>query len=311
MSSTQGNTIDFDSARLKLSQGSALPAPVVAKPSPNRSVPISAIQQRLAQVLQTSLELDRVLEMFFLELGRCLALDGMEYRNDGRHLQFRFGKAAVHRCSYRITHTGEYLGDLQFSRSKRFSEPQLASLESLIGNLLYPLRNAIMYHEAVSSALNDTLTNTGNRLAFNQALDREVQLSIRHRTPLSVLIVDIDHFKSINDRFGHAYGDEALKAMASCTSNCLRAVDSLFRLGGEEFVVLLNNTDLHAAQIVAERIRRSIEQMQFEVDGQPIGMTVSLGAVMREAEESSRDLVDRCDKLMYLAKQAGRNRVIA
>lgn len=311
MSSTQGNTIDFDSARLKLSQGAAVTATIPAKPSPSRPVPLSAVQQRLVQTLQTSLEIDRVLEMFFLELGRCLGLDGMEYRNDGRHLQLRFGKAAVHRCNYRISHTGEYLGDLQFSRNKRFSEPQLASLETLIGSLLYPLRNAILYYDAVSSALSDTLTSTGNRLAFNQALDREVQLSIRHRTPLSLLVIDIDHFKSINDRFGHAYGDEALKAMASCTSNCLRAVDSLFRLGGEEFVVLLNNTDLHAAQIVAERIRRSIEEMQFEVDGQSIDMTVSLGAVMREPEEGSRDLVDRCDKLMYRAKQAGRNRVIA
>ncbi len=308
MSSTHGNTIDFDSAKLKLSQGTAKSAP--AKPAAGRPAPVAAVLQRLTHMLQTSLELERVLEMFFQELALNLAVDGMEYRNDGRRFQTKFGQSATHRCSYRITHGGEYLGDLQCSRQKRFSEAQLAILETFIGSLLYPLRNAILYHEAVSSALNDSLTNTGNRLAFNQALDREVQLSIRHRTPLSLLVVDIDHFKQINDRFGHAYGDEALKAMASCTHHCLRSVDSLFRLGGEEFVVLLNNTDLTAARIVAERIRSAIEEMQFEVDGQPISMTVSLGAVMRQPEETSRDLIDRCDKLMYQAKQAGRNQVM-
>ncbi|UAW97346.1 GGDEF domain-containing protein [Halopseudomonas nanhaiensis] len=308
MSSIQGNTIDFDSARLKLSQANSAAAP--PKRAVSRPVPVAAVLQRLTQLLQTTLELDRLLDIFHQELARCLAVDGMEYRNDGRRFHLRYGQSATHRCSYRITHAGEYLGDLQFSRQKRFGEVQLASLETLIGSLLYPLRNALMYHEAVSSALSDTLTNTGNRLALSQALDREVQLSIRHRTPLSLLVVDIDHFKQINDRFGHAYGDEALKAMASCTHDCLRAVDSLFRLGGEEFVVLLNNTDLASARIVAERIRRAIEAMQFEIDGQPICMTVSLGAVMRQPEETSRDLIDRCDKLMYLAKQSGRNRVM-
>lgn len=309
ISSIQGNTIDFDSAKLKLSQSG--PTPGSAKPALPQPVSVAAVTHRLGQLLHTSLELDRVLGMFHEELARCLAVDGMDYRHDGRRLKCRFGRSATHRCSYRITHAGEYLGDLKFARQRRFSETQLADLETLMSCVLYPLRNAILYHEAVSSALNDSLTNTGNRLAFNQALDREVQLSIRHRSPLSLLVVDIDHFKRINDRFGHAYGDEALKAMANCTQNCLRAVDSLFRLGGEEFIVLLNNTDLQAARTVAERIRRAVQDMQFEIDGQPIGMTVSLGVVMRQPEETSRSLVDRCDKLMYLAKKSGRNRVMA
>ncbi|HDZ57694.1 MAG TPA: GGDEF domain-containing protein [Pseudomonas xinjiangensis] len=309
MSSTLGNTIDFDSARLKVTQANAqLTASTQARPQP---VSLLDVQQRLMQMLHTTLELDRVLDMFYLELQSLLALDGLAYRHERQDIQIQLGVAALHRCNYRITHKSEYLGELQFSRQKRFNEPQLAQIETLMSNLLYPLRNALMYRDAMRSALNDSLTGTGNRLALDQTIEREVRLSIRHRTPLSVAVVDIDQFKMINDQFGHAYGDEALKAMVNCSRDCLRAVDGLFRFGGEEFVVILNNTDLQTAQTIAERIRRSVAEMQFEIDGQGIGMTVSLGVATRQHDETSRDLLTRCDKLMYQAKQAGRNRVVA
>lgn len=242
-------------------------------------------------------------------MQKLLTVESLLYRNESVGVNISIGKAAVHRCSYRITHAGEHLGELQISRSRRFTEGQLASLESLLGALLYPLRNALLYREAVSRALSDSLTQAGNRLALNQALEREVQLALRQRTPLSLIVADIDHFKSINDRFGHAYGDEALKAMANCTRDCLRAVDGFYRLGGEEFVILLNNTDEPAATLVAERIRTAVEGMQFAIDGITVPLTLSLGVATRKQDETAQDLLQRCDKLMYLAKQRGRNRI--
>lgn len=306
MSTLSGNTIDFDSARLKLAQGGAS---VPREPSSGRAASLQDVQQELGRTLQTSLELDRVLEMFLGGVRKLLAVDSLHYRNESSGFNLTLGGSALHRCSYRITHSGDYLGELQFSRSRRFTEGQLTSLESLLGSLLYPLRNALLYREAVNRALSDSLTMAGNRLALNQALEREIQLAMRHRTPLSLIVADIDHFKSINDRFGHAYGDEALKAMANCTRECLRAVDGLYRLGGEEFVILLSNTDLAAANLVAERIRSSVEGLQFTVNGVTVPMTLSLGVATRQHNETTRDLLDRCDKLMYVAKQSGRNRI--
>ncbi|WP_304638790.1 GGDEF domain-containing protein [Pseudomonas sp.] len=306
MSTLSGNTIDFDSARLKLAQGTAGRGAQSQLP---RTASLHEVQQELGRTLQSSLELDKVLEIFLRGMQKLLTVESLLYRNESVGVNISIGKAAVHRCSYRITHAGEHLGELQISRSRRFTEGQLASLESLLGALLYPLRNALLYREAVSRALSDSLTQAGNRLALNQALEREVQLALRQRTPLSLIVADIDHFKSINDRFGHAYGDEALKAMANCTRDCLRAVDGFYRLGGEEFVILLNNTDEPAATLVAERIRTAVEGMQFAIDGITVPLTLSLGVATRKQDETAQDLLQRCDKLMYLAKQRGRNRI--
>lgn len=304
MSTLPGNTIDFDSARLKLRQAASTASRGVPPPRP---VTLLSTRQELAQSLQTSLEVDRVLEIFFGAIRKLMGVDGLAYRNETSGISLILGTQSLHRCSYRITHSGDYLGELQFSRSKRFGENQLASVESLIGSLLYPLRNALLYREAVNRALSDALTLTGNRLALAQSLEREIQLALRNRTPLSMIVADIDHFKSINDQYGHAYGDEALKAMANCSRGCLRAVDSIFRLGGEEFVILLQNTDAEAALIVAERIRDAVENMQFTIDGGAVPMTVSLGVATRQHDETARELLDRCDRLMYRAKASGRN----
>ncbi|WP_022961926.1 GGDEF domain-containing protein [Halopseudomonas pelagia] len=310
MTLSTSNTIDFDSARLRLNHDEKARSSLIVPPSkPIRHMTLMGLQQRLTQQLQTSLEIDRVLDMFFNALQEFIGLNSLEFRHDAHSVQIQKGTSSMHRCSYRMTHAGDFLGEIQFTRAKRFSEHQLQSLETLLGNLLYPLRNALMYREALRFALNDSLTGIGNRMSLDQALSREVKCAARHHTPLSLLIMDIDHFKQINDKYGHAYGDAALKAIVSCTRNCLRDVDELFRMGGEEFVVLLANTDNHAARFIAERIRRSIEQMQFEIDGDAIPMTASLGIATLKAGEKEESLLERGDKLMYTAKRAGRNRI--
>jgi diguanylate cyclase (GGDEF)-like protein len=308
MTLTQGNTIDFDSARLKLSENVAA-APIA--PAQNRELSLEVVQDDLNRKLQTSLELDRILELFFQELRGFLGLDCLEYRLDSSEVQLRIGQPALHRCSYRLTHAGSFLGEIQFSRRKRFNEAQLMAVETLLGNLLYPLRNALLYREAVFCAHSDSLTGVGNRLAMDRALEREVKLSIRNRTPLSLLVLDIDHFKQINDLHGHACGDDALKAVVNCVNDSLRGVDDVFRMGGEEFVILLSDTGPREARMVAERIRSAISGMQFETNGMSVPITASLGVATRRQDEGNREVLDRCDKLMYSAKRSGRNRIAA
>lgn len=310
MTLSTSNTIDFDSARLKLNHGEQKFSPLgVQQDKPVKHMTLLGLQQRLTQQLQTSLDLDRVLDIFFSALHEFIGLNSLEFRHHAHSAQVSLGTSSMHRCSYRMTHAGDFLGEIQFTRDKRFSEAQLQSLETLLGNLLYPLRNALMYREALRSALNDSLTGIGNRMSLDQALSREVKCAARHHTPLSLLVIDLDHFKQINDRYGHAYGDAALKAVVNCTHSCLRDVDEFFRMGGEEFVVVLANTDNHAARFVAERIRCGIEQMQFEIDGDAIPMTASLGVATLAVDENKESLLERGDKLMYAAKRAGRNRI--
>ncbi|WP_150303459.1 GGDEF domain-containing protein [Pseudomonas saliphila] len=307
MSSTLGNTIDFDSARLKLETSAGGHRLAIPRP---RITDLPALQRQLTQVLQTSLELDRVLALFFVQLAEHMGLDELSFSHSARDILVQNGTPATHRCSYRITHSGEYLGDLQFSRTQRFSEAELAQLESLMGTLLYPLRNALLYHEAMQRALSDSLTGAGNRFALRHAMEREIPTAARHGRPLAMIIIDIDYFKAINDRYGHAGGDLALQAVVKCMQGCLRSIDDLFRFGGEEFVVLLSDTDCHSAALVAERIRAAIEDMRFEIKAEPLRMTISVGVAMLRNNESGDALLERSDQLLYQAKQNGRNCVV-
>ncbi len=135
--------------------------------------------------------------------------------------------------------------------------------EYLLGALVYPLRNALDFRRAREDASRDPLTGVYNRLGVDGLLRREIGLAHRHATPLSLAFLDIDHFKSINDSYGHASGDAALRVFAECIRSCIRDTDVVARYGGDEFMLILSNTPLAGARLVAERLRRAVEALEF------------------------------------------------
>lgn len=159
----------------------------------------------------------------------------------------------------------------------------------------------------------DALTGLANRHRFSRVADAEVRRAIRYGHGLAVIACDIDHFKSVNDTYGHAGGDLALKVFARAASDCLRQpIDLLGRVGGEEFAVILPETDLSGAGRVAERIRSAVEKVQVKHDGRAFGFTVSLGvSQFRDGEASLEAAMKRADDALYRAKKSGRNRVEA
>ena len=247
----QSNTIDFDAAKQKRGP----------QPGGNASGPrasnLTELRQQLTLQLQSSLEAERILGLFFEEVRQLIPLDALGYRHPGSDLRLEFGSSAKHSVSYRLSHDSDYLGELIFRRRQRLGEDEQRQLESLLGTLLFPLRNALLYRAAIQTALRDALTGTGNRIAMDQALGRELELARRNLQPLSVLMLDIDHFKRVNDHYGHTVGDEALKAVAETIKDHLRDVDMVFRFGGEEFLVQLSSTPLQAACMVSARRWRS------------------------------------------------------
>ena len=299
----QSNTIDFDAAKLQR-LGYASRSQQRLKP-----VSLAQLRQQLSLQLQTSLEVDRILGLFYREVQRLVPLDALGYQLAACELRFEFGERGNHTAGYRLSHEGEYLGELIFRRSQRFSEEELGHLESLLASLLFPLRNALLYRAAVQSALRDPLTNTGNRLALNQSLQREIDLARRSLQPLSMLMLDIDHFKQINDKHGHAYGDEVLKAVAATLRDQLRNVDLVFRYGGEEFLVLLSGTCREAAGVIGERLRHAVQNLQCLNQNQSILVSISLGCATLLPGESSDSLLRRADSALYAAKRSGRNRL--
>jgi diguanylate cyclase (GGDEF)-like protein len=300
---SQTNAIDFDSAKLQR-LGFGQQPPILERP-----ISVAQLRQQLNLQLQTSLEPQRILGLFYREIQRLVPLDALSYQHKSSDLRLEFGLRGHHSISYSLSHEGEHLGELVFRRNQRFSEQEQANLESLLAALLYPMRNTLLYRAATQSALRDPLTDTGNRIAMDQTLQREIELARRHMQPLSLLMLDIDHFKQINDTHGHGAGDDVLKAVAASIKNQLRNVDMVFRYGGEEFLILLSNTSREAAALVGERLRCAAQTEDYPADGCTVELTVSLGCSTLLPGESAESLLRRADSALYVAKREGRNRL--
>ncbi len=160
-------------------------------------------------------------------------------------------------------------------------------------------------------ATTDALTGVLNRRSFLETMQRELRRSIRYRQPFSQLMLDIDHFKRVNDHYGHAFGDEVLRRFCETVESCLREEDQLGRIGGEEFGVILVSSAQEGGYVVAERIRRRWQDEVFEIQGARCNFTVSIGvAQLQSDDESVEDIMERADRGLYGAKRAGRNCVI-
>jgi diguanylate cyclase (GGDEF)-like protein len=173
------------------------------------------------------------------------------------------------------------------------------------------LDNARLYEGAKRLAITDGLTRLYNHRFFQELFEKEHKRSDRYNSIFSLIMLDIDFFKKINDTYGHLYGDEILKEIASLIKGCLRGMDVVARYGGEEFAILLPETDIQEAVMTAERIRKCIEEHEFMSLGPGVKVTVSLGVTTYPSSDiSSRsDIVAKADAALYEAKEKGRNRV--
>ncbi len=160
-------------------------------------------------------------------------------------------------------------------------------------------------------ATQDALTKLANRRCVLEQLERDSDRCRREGQPLGVMMLDLDHFKSINDTYGHGGGDEVLKAAADRMQRSVRTYDTVGRFGGEEFLVVLPNTDRGDALVIAERIRTTISSMPICVDGQISHFSSSIGVAIREPGEeiSDSELMHEADMALYRSKESGRNRV--
>lgn len=157
-------------------------------------------------------------------------------------------------------------------------------------------------------ALRDTLTGLPNRNAYNQRLEAELARWKRYHSPLSLIIWDLDHFKNINDSYGHKAGDKVLLLIAKQLSDHSRASDFISRFGGEEFTMLLPNTDGKSALILANQLRQTIGKTGFNAKGAPVAITISCGVTEFKMDDTDETAFERADQALYLAKEQGRNR---
>jgi diguanylate cyclase (GGDEF)-like protein len=192
-----------------------------------------------------------------------------------------------------------------------FDAGQVEAATSLSAQVVVALENARLHRIVEHQALVDELTGLANRRSIEESLHAEAARSARFGDPLAVVLADLDKFKAVNDRYGHAAGDEVLKAFAAALRETVRESDHAGRWGGEEFALILTNTDADGGVRLAERARAAIESRTVELpDGDSVRVTASFGVAAFPDRRDAEQLFAAADAALYEAKRAGRNRVV-
>jgi diguanylate cyclase len=195
---------------------------------------------------------------------------------------------------------------LQWYQEVDANEQQLKARLNLLDNEAAALRERLL--EAHRAALRDAVTGLPNRLAYDERVVQEFARWKRFGEPLSMLVWDVDNFKSINDRFGHQAGDKTLRVIANCLQQRLRETDFIGRYGGEEFVTLLCGADAEEARRLAEQMRESVMHSGFHSGGKAVSVTISCGISQFTRGDSVEAVFKRADAAVYQAKRRGKNR---
>lgn len=200
--------------------------------------------------------------------------------------------------------------NIESDKVDAFSPEMVALVETLASQVAIAIENAKLFAETQRLARTDALTGIANRRYLFEVGTQEISRARRFGHPLSALMLDIDHFKLVNDTYGHAVGDQVLQSVARLCKGYVRDIDIVARYGGEEFTILLLETELAGARILAERLRAHVAQSRIVTDQGAVGVTLSTGIADAQMESDGfESLLARADGALYAAKQAGRNRV--
>ena len=265
------------------------------------------------------------------QLGRSFNIDKEEFmigRVENCDLQVEDDLVSRHHCKILLTPDGAQIVDLASTNGtlvngRRVDKVFLKEGDQLqVGSItifkfsMQGEAESKFIGELFTAATKDFLTNTYNKRFFQERLESEFFYTLRHGANLSVMVLDIDHFKNVNDSYGHIVGDTTLKLVAQHLSISTRKDDFLARFGGEEFVILMRDCDLEQARTLAEHLREGIEKLTIKANQTEFKISISIGvatitSLNQKTFTSAQSLLQRADEQLYKAKQTGRNRVCA
>jgi diguanylate cyclase (GGDEF)-like protein len=205
---------------------------------------------------------------------------------------------------------GEVIGILsvQAAQPNAYDPSQIKLVETIAQQTSSAVDNAKLFEKMQEMAITDSLTELYNRRCFYMILDNEIERAKRYKSPLSLIMMDIDHFKLVNDKLGHLVGDEVLWSVSERSKKLLRHIDNMFRYGGEEFMIILPETNQEDALNVAERIRSTIAKTAIKTKKGSVKITLSIGvSEYSENHAAPNEFIDSVDRTLYDAKKAGRN----
>ena len=269
-----------------------------------------------------------LLRMDGVQAGQIIGLEQWPF-TVGRHPtnQLRVDEDSISRFHARVVRSGdEYVVEDTGSRNGTFVAGKRVTRAKLEHDTwlqfgprvsfrfsLTDVREERLLRRLYESSTRDALTGAYNRLHFEERLRSEVAYAIRHRTQASLVLIDLDHFKRVNDTHGHPAGDAVLKRACEACMRALRTEDVFARFGGEEFAVVLRSIELKGATRLGDRLRQAVSAEVVEHEGQQIKITLSAGAASLAccSSPSAEELISIADKRLYLAKQQGRNRIVS
>ena len=254
--------------------------------------------------LQTTLERQQLLDIFVLHLQSIVALRGLrfEYACDSLCPElpdYRFGALHGVSSTSSVRAAQHHLGVVTLFTREPLDAHERQWLDRWLGCLAHPLLNALRFDAAQRLAHCDPLTGVGNRAAYERAIERDIARASRRDQSLSLLAVDLDAFKLINDTHGHSVGDECLRRLVIALQQGIRDGGEVFRLGGDEFVIILPDADRQAAQEIARRLERLVAS-----DGQSPEMSASIGCATWRPGMSPEELFESADQSLYAVKRA-------
>ncbi|MDH5353986.1 MAG: GGDEF domain-containing protein [Gammaproteobacteria bacterium] len=289
-------------------------APVIALNSRVLDPPVDTGKQlrnfQLSDLLSRDLEINLIIQAFSDYIQTEFPHGGYQYENIEMGLSLDSGVTRGHLASYGLKMQSRSMGEITFYRETRFNADELSNLEDLLCTLIYPVKNALMYQVALESAHTDPLTGLSNRTAMEKLLPREIELSNRHSQTMAIMVMDLDGFKAINDRYGHDVGDQVLRDVGGVLQSAVRNTDLLYRFGGDEFVGGLPQTDINGAFEVSERIRQGVEKLKISSPEISSHIEISIGITMLRSGDKFNNAFKRADKALYQAKKGGKNRIV-
>lgn len=251
--------------------------------------------------LQTTLDLDMLLNIFSIEVNRYINFSSLNFKSNTVNNTLSGSREAKKERSFMLKADDELVGTLTYGVNQPISLINFKVLHQLHSCLVHPLKNAIAYHDAMKLAMHDGLTGLGNRRYFDEQIKRSMHNAKRQHNLVGLVLGDLNRFKAINDTFGHGVGDLVLKEFAHVLRKCTRDSDSVFRFGGDEFAIIVENADENALAIIESRI--NIEILTSELLSKyQLGCSIGSTFMIKTDNESS--LFERADKILYTKKRS-------
>lgn len=253
----------------------------------------------LLEQLQTTLDLDKLLDIFAMEAAKYIKFSGLYFKNNTVSKTLRGSRKANKERQFELKLNDEFFGTITYSIDKAISMQRYKDLQRIHKVILYPLKNALQYHQAMQLARQDALTGLGNRRYFDEQLKRAMHNANRHHAQVGLVLGDLNKFKAVNDTYGHAVGDQVLVEFSNVLRTSMRDSDSIFRFGGDEFAIIVENACENALDIINNRIDCSLKS-NIVLAKYHIGC--SLGTTFMNRADNESSLFERADKALYKQK---------